>query len=129
MRSATNLWDLYEQWKRLTEKEGEAIRTANWLEVRRCQKAKQQLQSGIIKVTDGLKTECSNELQNDQLNSQIRRHVNELIQLETRNHSILGQCMAKLQNERGTLEETSNRLKKVRKSYVPSPQPIWNQYS
>jgi hypothetical protein len=128
-RTAPQLWEFYNEWKRLTELEGGAILSSNWAEVGRCQRDKEHLRDRIVKITDSVKADCASPLQHDELNAQIRRHVNELIQLEAENHCTLGRRMATLETERAALEETSNRLKKVHQSYVPAAPPIWNQYS
>jgi hypothetical protein len=129
MRSAAQLWDLYDEWKRLTEKEGAAILASNWAEVRRCQRAKTQLQGRIVQFTDVLKTKGESPSDQTELNSHIRVRVNELIRLENENQSALSRRMAELHSQRSALDETSTRLGKLRKSYVPAPHPIWNQYS
>lgn len=129
MPNPPQLWDLYEEWKSLTEKERSAILGRNWREVRRCQRAKEDLQPRIISLTEALKTERAAREPLEAINLRIRHHVNELIAMEMENSSILEKCMAEAEQEKAGLEETSSRLRKVHKSYGAAPAPVWNQYS
>ena len=126
---ATPLWDLYGEWKSLTENEGQAILSSDWVEVRRCQQAKERLRARIVKLTDSVQRGFPSPAEQAEINIRIRQHVNELILLETENHSLLGRRMAKVQEEQAALDQTSNRLRKIHKSYAPSQMPVWNQYS
>ena len=125
----SQLWDVYQQWKHLTEEEGMAILTSNWSEVRRCQKAKQDLQPEIIRLTDQAKKELTSTTARDTFEGRIREVVNELILLESRNNNTLQERMDQVQRERTELELTSQRLKQVHRSYAPRSGPVWNQYS
>jgi len=118
--------ELYQEWKRLTEKEGAAIMASDWVEVRSCQKAKQQLQPKIIQVTDVAKNAPGGR---SEFEAQIRECVNELIQLETRNSEALGKRLEAAEKERSSLEQTSQRLKRVQKSYSGTRESAWDQYS
>ena len=129
MRDAAPLWDLYEDWKDLTEQEGAAILSADWVAVRRCQRAKEQLQPKIVRLTEALKAEAENDQQRAAINIRIRAKVNELIELERKNSAALEKRMAEHQQERAALDETSNRLRKVHQTYSPAQPSIWNQYS
>jgi hypothetical protein len=129
MPASPQIWDLYDEWKSLTEKERSAILARNWREVRRCQRAKEQLQPRIISLTEALKTEKPAREPLEEINLRIRQHVNELIAMEMENSSILERCMAEAEKEKAGLEDTSSRLRKVHKSYGSAPAPVWNQYS
>ena len=130
MPHAAELWDLYGEWKRLTEKEGAAILTGQWSEVRACQRAKEQLQPKIVRLTDELKAGLTSPTLREEIDLLVRKHVNQLIQLESKNHSILEQHMAELELERASLDETASRLRKVHQSYAtPTGAPLWDQYS
>jgi hypothetical protein len=129
MRATAQLWELYQQWKQLTEAEGNAILNSNWREVHRCQAAKQQLQPEIIRVTESAKAEYFNNSDQREFDLRIRECVNELIVLETRNSAVLEQRLEALEKERGELEQTAGRLRQVHKSYVPAKGPVWDQYS
>lgn len=120
------LLELYQEWKRLTEKEGAAIQSSNWAEVRHCQKAKQQLQPKIIQASDLAKT--AQEAGSD-FEGRIRECINELIRLETRNSETLERMLEAVEQEKNGLDRTSHRLKQVQKSYTGSRGSAWDQYS
>jgi hypothetical protein len=129
MESASHLWELYEEWKRLTLAEGAAISVSDWPQVRRCQSAKKELQSRIIRCTEITKGACASPLEQEQIDTHVRSFVNELIVLETQNNSILQARLENLARERSEIDRTASRLRQVHKSYVPPRQPIWNRYS
>jgi hypothetical protein len=129
MHSSALLWELYDEWKRLTSAEGAAISCSDWSEVRRCQNAKKQLQPRIIRQSESAKAECLTNVDNEELESQIRSHVNQLIMLETQNNDILQNRLELLAKERSEAERTSARLRKIHKSYAPECGPAWNRYS
>jgi len=129
MQSAAQLWDLYEEWKRLTEAEGAAILTSDWPEVRRCQNNKKQLQPQIIRLTQVTKAECSSPAEIEQIDTQVRSYVNELIQLETRNNGVLQGRLELLAQERFEINRTASRLRQIHKSYVPPRDAVWDRYS
>ena len=129
MHSSALLWELYEEWKRLTSAEGAAISSSDWSEVRRCQTAKKQLQPRIIRQSESAKAECLTNVDHEELESQIRSYVNQLILLETQNNDILQSRLALLAKERSEVERTSVRLRKIHKSYAPERGPAWDRYS
>jgi hypothetical protein len=129
MHSSALLWDLYEEWKRLTNAEGAAIKTSDWSEVRRCQTAKKQLQPKIIHLSESAKAECLTLADQDRMESQIRDYVNQLILLETKNNDILQSRLEHLTHERSEVDRTTARLRKVQKSYGASRDAIWDRYS
>ena len=126
MNVNAELLELYQEWKQLTEKEGDAITASDWVQVRSCQKAKQQLQPRIIHATDGVKNAPGLR---SEFEAQIRECVNELIQLETRNSEALGKRLEAAEKERSGLDQTSQRLKRVQKSYSGTRESAWDQYS
>lgn len=129
MDASRELWELYQQWKRLTREEGAAIRSSNWTEVRRCQCAKKDLQPEIIRVTGVASAECPSALRQDEINQRIRECVNELIGLERENNQELQLRLEALEKERDALERTSSRLRQVQKSYAPANPAGWNRLS
>ena len=126
MDPSAELLELYQEWKSLTEKEGVAILSSNWAEVRHCQKAKQQLQPKIIQSSDLAKTAPG---AGSAFEARIRECINELIQLETRNSETLGKRLEAVEREKNGLDRTSHRLKQVQKSYTGARGSAWDQYS
>lgn len=126
MNPGTDLLELFQQWKSLTEKEGAAILASDWAEVRRCQQVKQQLQPQIVRASDAA---GSSHGPGSGFQARIRQCVNELIQLETHNNTTLGERLESTRREKDGLDRTSHRLRQVHKSYVPAHGNVWNQYS
>jgi hypothetical protein len=126
MDANAELLEFYQEWKELTEKEGAAILSSDWAEVRFCQKAKQQLQPQIIHATELARTVPSG---GPEFETRIRDCVNELIQLEARNSQILEKRLEEAEKERNGLEQTSHRLKRVQKSYSGTRGSAWDHYS
>lgn len=124
MSGQKTIWDLYAQWKALTEEEGAAIVKADWTEVRRCQEEKQQLQQQIVRA-EGESAGGSLEA----AKAHLRSMIEELISLEQRNNSALAERLAAVTAQRGELHRRSRTLKQVHQSYVPSSGPVWNSYS
>lgn len=126
MNASGHLLDLYDQWKKLTESEGAAIGVSNWIEVRRCQQSKQKLQPQIIRASDHMKEPAPSA---SALDPRLRDCVNQLIQLENNNSAQLALRIKSAKQEIDGLECTTQRLRQIHKSYVPSQGPVWNQYS
>jgi regulator of replication initiation timing len=123
MNASVQLFELYDQWKHLTNEEGAAILASNWIEVHRCQQDKQKLQPEIARVSD--QVENTSE-ESDELRPRLRERINELIQLETSNNDNLGNRLQSARQEKEKLDSTSQRLRKIHKSYVPAQDPVWN---
>jgi hypothetical protein len=129
MIPTVDLWTLYQNWKNLTEREGEAILDCDWPAVRECQSAKQGLQNEIIRATDLARASVGTPAQEREFFSAIRGRVNELIQLESKNNSILDERLAAARQQKVELSKTSRRLRQVHQSYAPAREPVWNSYS
>lgn len=129
MEDGSQLWDLYQEWKRLTESEGTAILGSDWQEVSRCQKAKQLLQPAIIRVTENAQRALIGSPGASTFEGKVRQHVNELIQLESRNSATLQERLDTAREERQELDRTSRQLRQVHQSYGGRGGAGWNQYS
>ena len=131
MQREDELLGLYEEWKRLTEAEGTGIEHEAWTDVRQCQTAKQALQARIIQASQPLQSGAGTPSAAfpEAMITRIRQCIRELIELEQRNNIVLGEKMAVLEKEIGSLTQTSKRLRNVHKSYVPAPGSVWNEYS
>jgi hypothetical protein len=125
----SELWDLYREWKHLTEMEGGAIDHSDWPEVHRCQAAKLQLQNNIICLTDIARNRCESASEQSEMQTGIRTRVNELIAMESRNSSVLEQRLSVLKQEKDQLNQTSRRVRQLHESYAPAQGPVWNTYS
>ncbi|HEV8541082.1 MAG TPA: hypothetical protein VGR78_01710 [Verrucomicrobiae bacterium] len=129
MSASNELLDLYQSWKQLTEREGKAIVSSNWSEVRRCQEAKQQLQPAIIRSAEAAGAGGDHGSEQSDLQKQIRAVINDLIQLENQNNAVLQKRLTSVEEARVELDQTAQRLRRVHGSYVPKPGSAWNQYS
>jgi predicted RNase H-like nuclease (RuvC/YqgF family) len=123
MNASVELLELYDQWKQLTEREGAGILASDWAEVHRCQKSKQELQPEIIKVSDQVKKASQ---QSGGFEPRLRERINALIQLETSNSANLETRLESTRQERESLDRTSQRLRQIHKSYIPSQAAVWN---
>ena len=123
MNGRVQLLELYDQWKHLTQEEGAAILASNWIEVHRCQQDKQKLQPEIVKISEQVETSSAEK---DEFGPRLRERINQLIQLETSNNDNLGTRLQSARQEKEKLDRTSQRLRKIHKSYVPSQDAVWN---
>ena len=125
MDAIEQLWQAYQSWKELTQREGAAIRGSNWSEVHSVQKRKRSLQAEIIRLTDKAKATCPEE----GFDAHLRSIVNELIALETQNNLILQTCVDSAADEKQRLDTASSQLRRVHSRYVPSREPAWENLS
>lgn len=130
MSAQANLLDLYQDWRRWTESEREAILANDWRQVRLCQGAKQELQPRILRETQNAQQECL-QTGNDRtsLDKSVRKVVNELIYLETRNGEFIAEQRHAAEVELDTLERSGRNLSKIQKHYAPGGLPAWESYS
>lgn len=130
MTARHNLLNLYQTWRELTEREGEAIRVAAWAQVSRVQEDKAKLQAQIIDATERFQTEML-ELHGYQgaEDSGLRSLLAELIQLEQRNGEWLATQRCQAEKERQELASTSRNLRQVHRAYATSSVSGWESYS
>jgi hypothetical protein len=132
MSAEQQLHEAYKEWRRLSETEGEAIRTRNWLLVADCQKALQQLQPLIFRHTGAAQEEWTRlGLDRAARENQLRTLVTELIEIESRNRELLQRMQQEAQAQVGQLERASHTLRQVQRFYAPpASQPAaWTSFS
>jgi hypothetical protein len=129
MQSVEELWQAYQDWKRLTEQEGTAIQRSQWFEVQSAQAQKRLLQTEIVRLTDQIKASLNSSIEHEQFNSRLRGTVNELILLETQNNAKVQAMMSAAEDQRRNLLLTANRLRQVHNRYVPAREPLWENLS
>src|SRR5213080_1239107 len=79
MSACATLLELYQEWRKWTETEGEAILANDWRQVVRCQAAKTELQPRILKQTDLAEAECARDgIDRNAFKKKVRSRVNEL---------------------------------------------------
>jgi hypothetical protein len=121
MTSADELFALYQQWRTLTEDEGEAIEIGDWPSVEQYQTAKTRLQPRIV--------ELSHRLGNVTHEQRFRGIIEELMQLERRNGALLQRRRQAADEQMGEMDRASRHLRQIHKSYVPPARTHWQSYS
>lgn len=130
MIARQNLMAAYNSWEEVTENEGAAIQAGNWRRVRECQETKRQLQTRIIQLTEAANEECTRAGLNPRMfEEDLRRAVNLLIALETRNATLLADQRHAAEVEFAGLDHASRNLRRLQKSYAPAPNAMWQSYS
>jgi Skp family chaperone for outer membrane proteins len=125
---ATRLQELYQQWRRWTDQEGEAIRKADWAQVDACQAEKARLQEAIQRVDEELAGKCSTA-DWAHLQSELRALVEDLMARERRNQSDLSAQRQRAQERESDLQHASRQLRQVHQAYVPGASAHWQSYS
>jgi hypothetical protein len=121
MNPASELGELYEQWRSLTEAESLAIEAAAWARVEQYQAAKGRLQPRITELTRRLDATTHER--------EFRPMVEELMRLEHRNSALLQRQRNAAERQRQELDRTSRTLRQIHKSYVPPVRTHWQSYS
>jgi hypothetical protein len=130
MSAKKNLVEAYSSWEQLTHTEGAAIEQDDWSRVSECQQTKQGLQRKIIHLTEAAQAECIECGQDQQiLEREVRRIINTLIALESRNAELLAGRQQAAEAQRLELDRAAQNLRRVQKSYSPPTGAIWNSYS
>ncbi len=130
MNADGDLQHSYREWRRLAEAEGEAIRTGNWMLVFDCQNALRQLQPRIIRQTEAARNQwAALGLDPEEMENDLHKTVRSLIEVESRNHSLIDarRCLAR--EELTALEQASLSLRRIQRSYAPATSTAWNSFS
>lgn len=130
MIAKKSLFDAYNSWEQLTQTEGAAIQSGDWARVAECQQAKQGLQKQIIHLTESAQAECiETGLDSKNFERDLRPIINKLISMESRNSELLAIRRQAADLEKLDLDQASNNLRRVQKSYSPATAAVWNSYS
>ncbi len=131
MSADAQLQNAYQEWRRLAEAEGEAIRASNWSGLHDCQTALQQLQPRIIRWTGEAHQEW-NRLGLDHASKQqeLRTVIAGLIEIEWRNNALLNVLYQSTKAEQAELDQAGQNLRRMHRSYAQPCQPAaWNSFS
>jgi len=121
MNTDRDLQHSYQEWRRLAEAEGEAIRAGNWMLVFDCQNAMRQLQPRIVRQTEAARREWTAlGLDSKVMEYEMDAMIHTLIELESRNHSLIDARCCLAQEELAKLEQASLTLRRIQRSYVPA---------
>jgi hypothetical protein len=114
MISRNRLASLYEEWRLLSESEGDAIRSLAWQRVEHCQTAKAQLREQIIRVIEST-TPVNNSA--EEIRRQFRPVLEHLIELERRNSEWLQLERERLEHEQADLSRGAQAVQRMRGTY------------
>ena len=121
MNTDCDLQHSYQEWRRLAEAEGEAIRAGNWMLVFDCQNVLRQLQPRIIRQTEAARREWTAlGLDAEAMECEMDTMIHTLIELESRNNSLINARRCLAQEELAKLEQASLTLRRIQRSYVPA---------
>ena len=121
MNTDHDLQNSYQEWRRLAEAEGEAIRAGNWMLVFDCQNALRQLQPRIVRQTEAAHRECAAlGLDSEAMEYEMDTMIHSLIELESRNSSLINARRCLAQEELAKLEQASLTLRRIQRCYVPA---------
>lgn len=124
MNTNRDLQHSYQEWRRLAEAEGEAIRAGNWMLVFDCQNALRQLQPRIVRQTEAAHREWNAlGLDAGPMEGELDEIIHALIELENRNHSLISAHRCRAQEELAKLEQASLTLRLIQRSYAPARLP------
>lgn len=130
MNAETALSEAYQEWRRLAETEGEAIRAGDWGLLAASQRALEHLRDRITKLTDAAKTEWAQLGENfSGKEKNFRAVVSELIQLERHNMTLLAAVRQSFELRRAQLNQAGRNLRRIQRSYAPPRPAIWNSFS
>jgi hypothetical protein len=120
----------YREWRRLAEAEGEAIRAGNWMLVFDCQNALRQLQPRIVRQSEAVRREWTTlGLDPQEREFELDEIIHSLVELESRNNSLIHARRRLAQEELSKLELASLTLRRIQRSYVAAPAPALNSFS
>lgn len=130
MNADTALQESYQEWHRLAEAEGEAIRAGNWMLLFDCHNALRRLQPLIVRRAG----EARQEWVQKGLNCQEKENalgvmVKSLIELGHRNQILLQERRHVAETELAKLERASLTLRRIQRSYVPARPASWMSFS
>ena len=124
------LFEAYQEWRRLAELEGEAIQTHDWTLVADCQKKLSALQSRIIRLTNQARDEWRRTGADLTLKeSNLRQTVSSLIELEMQNSSALTAARETTRAQLDQLDVARQNLKRVHRSYSTLGPAVLNSFS
>jgi hypothetical protein len=130
MIAKKNLFDAYSAWEQTTRAEGAAIEGGDWERVAECQQTKQTLQKQIIRLTESAHAECiETGLDSKIFERDLRSVINNLIAMESRNSERIALRRQAAEVEKLDLDQASQNLRRVHKSYSPPTAAVWNSYS
>jgi len=124
-----DLADVCQEWRRLAEAEGEAITARNWSLLAACQKALELLQTRTTPILAATRAEWAGSADRADREQKLNALLQELIQLEHRNRTLLDGMLATAHKKMDDLNRAGRHLKQIRRSYAFAPAAAWNSFS
>jgi hypothetical protein len=124
------LFAAYEDWRRVAELEGTAIRTRDWTLVTDCQKQLSELQQRILRLTHQAREEWRRAgVDRAEKENILRKIILDLIDLGTRNNFSVAAAKQGARQQVEQLNSARQNLRRVRRSYSPLRPAVWNSFS
>lgn len=111
---------LYEEWRLMSESEGDAIRSLAWPRIEHCQSAKVGLRERIVQLVE--KAGGGQTFAED-LGRRFRPVLEHLIHLELRNSEWLAVERQKLESEREGLNRNQRSIRRLQSAYGAAGAP------
>lgn len=130
MNASDQLHQAYQEWRRLADAEGEAIRHSNWSLVANYQRSLRDLQPQILRWTQEARAEWQQQGRDFTAEeNRLRAVIGELIEIERRNSSWLNDVRQTAQAQMAELDHSGQKLRQVQRSYSPTRAPAWSSFS
>jgi hypothetical protein len=130
MSAETTLCATYQEWQRLAEAEGKAIRRRNWNFLLECQSVIKKLQPPITRLTREAAAEWKQSGADlAAKKNELRSVVTRLMTLAQQNRSELITAQAIAKTEREQVEQARQNLKRLQHSYVNTRPAAWSSFS
>jgi len=124
------LLELCEQWRLLSEREGESIHAADWNSVAGCQTEKKALQGEISAAAEALRRETGRKgARQHEMEGRLGALARRLLALEQRNRQTLRARQEAAHGKSTELQKTLRNLQWLHREYGAESQPIWHSFS
>lgn len=105
---------LYEEWRLMTESEGDAIRSLAWQRVEHCQRSKANLQEKIVEASEHAAHTVDSA---EAIRQRFRPVLEHLIGLELRNNEWLATERRNLEIEQKEVNRSHRTIRQLRGTY------------
>ena len=130
MDPATDLMSILAEWRRLTEREAQAILSDDWKNVAEQQRLKAQLREPITRARElAGAARTTGEKSGGGAEDKLNGVVTELVALEARNREVLDAKRLGWQAELERVNEAVRNLRGVRRTYGGVHSHRWHSYS
>jgi hypothetical protein len=129
MSSEGHLIGLLEEWRRLTDLEGQAIRSENWEILAAQQEQKKQLRRTLDQALEMSARTPSDTSRVNLREEKLQAMVSVLVALEKANLELLSSKSRNQQLEMDRANGTSFQLQGVRRAYGDAAASHWQSYS